>query len=323
MQAIRIHHTGDPDVMQLEEVATPQPDKEDVLVKIAAAGVNFIDIYQRTGAFPLDLPFTPGLEAAGTVEAVGSNVTEFSPGDRVAYATVPAGYAQYTLVPAAKLVPVPDSLSLSLAAAAMLQGMTAHYLTHSTYALQPGDSCLVHAAAGGTGQMIVQMAKLREATVIGTTSTAEKADVARQAGADHVILYTEQDFEAETKRFTAGRGVNVVYDSVGATTFDKSLGVLQPRGLLALFGQAGGPVPPFDLARLGWGSGSLYVTRPSLFHYILTREELLQRANDVLGRLAAGQLSLNIDRELPLADAPAAHRLLAGRKTSGKLLLIP
>lgn len=323
MQAILIQQTGGPDVMQLAEIPTPQPGPDEVLVKIAASGVNFLDIYQRIGQFPGELPLTPGSEAAGVVQAVGSGVVDFHPGDRVAYATVPGSYAEFAVVPAAKLVPVPESLNLAQAAGVMLQGMTAHYLTHSTYRLHPGDTCLIHAAAGGTGQMVVQMAKLRGATVIGTCSTPEKAELARQAGADHVILYTQQDFEAETRRLTNGQGVHVVYDSVGAATFDKSLRVLQPRGMLALFGEASGPVPPFEPGRLGWKGGSLFLTRPSLFHYINTRQELLQRAGDTLRWLAEGKLALRIAHQLPLADAPAAHRLLESRVTAGKLLLIP
>lgn len=323
MQAILIQQTGGPDVMQLAEIPTPQPGPDEVLVKIAASGVNFLDIYQRIGQFPGELPLTPGSEAAGVVQAVGSGVVDFHPGDRVAYAAVPGSYAEFAVVPAAKLVPVPESLNLAQAAGVMLQGMTAHYLTHSTYRLHPGDTCLIHAAAGGTGQMVVQMAKLRGATVIGTCSTPEKAELARQAGADHVILYTQQDFEAETRRLTNGQGVHVVYDSVGAATFDKSLRVLQPRGMLALFGEASGPVPPFEPGRLGWKGGSLFLTRPSLFHYINTRQELLQRAGDTLRWLAEGKLALRIAHQLPLADAPAAHRLLESRVTAGKLLLIP
>ncbi|GAB4460614.1 MAG: quinone oxidoreductase [Anaerolineae bacterium] len=323
MQAIRIDKLGGPEVLKLTNIPTPQPGEGEVLVKIAASGVNFLDIYQRIGQNRRELPFVPGLEAAGVVQAVGPNETVFRPGDRVAYTSIPASYAEYAVIPADRLVPVPDSLPLAQAAAVMLQGMTAHYLTHTTYPLQPGDSCLIHAAAGGTGRLLVQLAKLRGATVIGTTSTPEKAEMARQAGADHVILYTEQDFEAETRRLTGGQGVNVVYDSVGAATFDRSLRVLKPRGMLALFGQSSGPVPPFDPGRLGWEGGSLFLTRPSLPHYINTRQELLQRAGDIFGWLAAGQISPRIERQLPLADAAEAHRLLASRTTAGKLLLIP
>lgn len=323
MKAIQINKTGEPDVMQLEDVPIPTPGQGELLVKIAAAGVNFIDIYQRAGGYPKPMPFIPGLEAAGTVEAVGVDVTEFKPGDRVAYANGEASYAQYALIPAEKAVPVPDGVDLLTAAAVMLQGMTAHYLTHSTYPLSADKIVLIHAAAGGTGQLVVQLAKLLGATVIGTTSTEAKAEVARKAGADHVILYTQTDFAAETMRLTDGQGVHVVYDSVGQATFDQSLSVLRPRGCLALFGQASGPVSTFDLNRLGWQGGSLYVTRPSLFHYTLTRDELLWRAGDVFNWLTEGKISLRIDRQLPLAEAAEAHRLLAGRQTTGKLLLIP
>jgi NADPH2:quinone reductase len=322
MEAIRIDQTGGPEVLQLQETATPIPGPGEVLVKIAAAGVNFIDIYHRTGSYPHDLPFTPGLEAAGVVEALGPGVTEFGPGDRVAYSSQIGAYAQYSLVPADKLVPVPAEVQLNQAAAVLLQGMTAHYLTHSTYPLQPEHTCLIHAAAGGTGQMVVQMAKMRGAMVIGTTSTQEKARLAREAGADEVILYSEQDFESETMRLTDGRGVDVVYDSVGAATFDKGLNVLRPRGMMVLFGQASGKVPPVDLQTLN-ARGSLFVTRPSVFHHIAEREELLQRAGDVLVWLGAGNLSVHIDCEFPLADAAEAHRLLASRKSAGKILLIP
>lgn len=322
MKAIRIDQTGGPEVLQLQDVATPQPGPGEVLVKIEAAGVNFIDIYHRTGAYPRDLPFTPGLEAAGIVETLGSGVTGFKPGDRVAYSFHLGAYAQYSPVPVEKLVPVPADVELGQAAAVILQGITAHYLTHSTFPLQSEHTCLIHAAAGGTGQLVVQMAKMRGATVIGTTSTREKANLVREAGADQVILYTEQDFEAETMRLTDGRGVDVVYDSVGAATFDKGLKVLRPRGMMVLFGQASGKVPPIDLQTLN-ARGSLFVTRPSIVHHIADREELLQRAGDVLNWLAAGTLSVRIDSELPLASAEEAHRLLASRKSAGKILLLP
>jgi NADPH2:quinone reductase len=303
-------------------MSTPMPGSGEVLVKIAAAGVNFIDIYHRTGLYQRDLPFTPGLEAAGVVEALGPGVTGFEAGDRVAYSSQIGAYAQYSLVPAEKLVPVPTEVELNQAAAVLLQGMTAHYLTYSTYPLQPGETCLIHAAAGGTGQMVVQLAKMRGATVIGTTSTREKAKLAREAGADHVILYSEQDFETETMQLTGGRGVDVVYDSVGAATFDKGLNVLRPRGMMVLIGQASGKVPPVDLQTLN-ARGSLFVTRPSLFHHVAEREELLQRAGDVFALLAARALSVHIHCELPLADAEEAHRLLASRKSAGKILLVP
>jgi NADPH2:quinone reductase len=320
MKAIQVLETGGPEKMQLVDVPTPQPGPKQALVRIAASGVNFIDIYFRTGLYKADFPIALGSEGAGTVEAVGVEVTEVAPGDRVAYAMARGSYAEYALVPAAQLVKLPDGLDFQTAAAAMLQGMTAHYLTHSTYALKQGDSCLVHAAAGGAGGLVVQMAKMLGARVFGTVSTDEKAQVARGHGADEVILYTRQDFEVEVKRLTGGRGVDVVYDSVGKTTFDQGLNCLRPRGLMVLFGQSSGPVPPFELTTLN-GKGSLYVTRPSLAHYLLTRDELLWRAGDVLQWLSSGKLKLRIDRTYPLAEAAAAHRDLESRKTAGKLLL--
>ncbi len=322
MKAIRVHQIGEPDVMQLEEVAVPQPGPGQALVKIEASGVNFIDIYERTGVYPMPLPFTPGDEGAGVVEAVGPDVETVSPGDRVAYCMVPGTYSQYTLAPSERLVAVPESLSLRQAAAVLLQGTTAHYLTRSTYPLKPGETCLIHAAAGGTGQLLVQAAKIAGATVIGTVSTAEKEAIARQAGADYVVRYTQTDFAEETKKITNGVGVDVVYDSVGQSTFEQSLSVLRPRGMLVLFGHSSGKVPPFDLLRLN-RAGSLYVTRPTLGHYLAERDELVWRTTDVFNWLAAGKLSLRIERELPLAEAAEAHRLLSSRKTAGKLLLIP
>jgi NADPH2:quinone reductase len=322
MKAIQIHQIGDPDVMQYVDAPRPEPGPGEVLVKIKAAGVNYIDIYHRTGLYDRPLPFTPGLEAAGVVAAVGEGVKELKTGDHVAYSTSPGAYAEYSVVPETRLVPVPPQLDLTSAAAVMLQGLTAHYLAYSTYPLQAGETILIHAAAGGVGLLLVQVAKNLGATVIGTVSTEEKAQLARDAGADHIIRYTEVDFEAETNRLTNGRGVHVVYESVGKTTFDKSLNVLQPRGYLVLFGQSSGPVPPFDLGILNT-KGSLFVTRPSLGHYIADREELLWRTGDLFTWLAADQLSLRIDHQLPLAEAAEAHRLLASRKTAGKLLLIP
>lgn len=322
MKAIQVFETGGPEKMQLAEVPRPMPGPGQALVRIAAAGVNFIDIYFRTGLYKSDLPVALGSEGAGTVEAVGAGVSEVAPGDRVAYAMVRGSYAQFALVPAWQLVKLPDNLDFQSAAAAMLQGMTAHYLTHSTYPLKSGDTCLVHAAAGGAGGLTVQMARMRGARVFGTVSTEEKARVAREAGAQEVILYTTQDFEAEVKRLTEGRGVDVVYDSVGASTFEKSLNSLRPRGLMALFGQSSGPVPPFDPTILN-AKGSLFLTRPSLAHYCQTREELLWRAGDVLGWVASGALKLRIGGTYPLADAARAHRDLEGRKTTGKLLLLP
>ena len=320
MKRIQVSETGGPEKMQLVDVPTPVPGPGQALVRIAASGVNFIDVYFRTGLYKADLPVTLGSEAAGTVEAVGPGVTEVAPGDRVAYAMTRGSYAEYAVVPAAQLVKLPAHLDFPSAAAAMLQGMTAHYLTHSTFPLKNGDTCLVHAAAGGAGGLIVQMAKMLGARVLGTVSTQVKAEIARSHGADEVILYTEQDFQAEVRRLTAGRGVDVVYDSVGKTTFDKSLNCLRPRGLMALFGQSSGPVPPFDPAILN-ARGSLFLTRPSLAHHLLTREELLWRAGDVLGWLDSGKLKLRIHRTYPLADAAQAHRDLESRKTAGKLIL--
>ena len=322
MKAIRVHKTGGIEQLKLEEIPVPQPAENEILVKIHAAGVNFIDIYHRTGLYPLPLPFVPGLEAAGTVEAVGAGVNDFSVGDRVAYSTQLGAYAEYAVVPAEKVVSVPDGVSLTDAAAVMLQGMTAHYLTHSTYPLQAGETALIHAAAGGVGLLLVQLAKKIGATVIGTVSTAEKEALAKNAGADYIIRYTETDFEAETMRLTGGRGVDVVYDSVGQATFNKSLNVLRSRGYMVLFGQSSGPVPPFDLGELN-RKGSLFITRPSLFHYIAERKDLLWRTGDLFNWLNEGSLKLRIDRTLPLADAAEAHRMLAARETAGKLLLLP
>jgi len=320
MKCILVKEPGGPEKMQLEDVPTPAPGPKQALVHIAASGVNFIDVYFRTGLYKADLPVTLGNEAAGTVEAVGPEVTEVAVGDRVAYAMARGSYAEFAVVPAVHLVKIPDGLDFQTAAAAMLQGMTAHYLTHSTWPLKNGDTCLVHAAAGGAGGLIVQMAKMLGARVFGTVSTEEKARIACEHGVDEAILYTQQDFEAEVKRLTSGRGVDVVYDSVGKTTFDKSLNSLRPRGLMALFGQSSGPVPPFDPNILN-GKGSLFLTRPSLGHHQLTRQELLWRAGDVLQWIAAGKLRLRIDRTYPLAEAAAAHGALEGRRTTGKLLL--
>jgi NADPH2:quinone reductase len=303
------------------DAPVPQPGPKQALVRIAAAGVNFIDVYFRTGLYKADRPISLGNEGAGTVEAVGSEVTEVAPGDRVAYAMARGSYAEFAAVPAAMLVKIPDSVDFNVAAAAMLQGMTAHYLTHSTYPLKKGDTCLVHAAAGGAGGLTVQMAKMLGARVFGTVSTEAKAEIARQNGVDEAILYTQEDFEAAVKRLTGGRGVDVVYDSVGATTFEKSLNSLRPRGTLALFGQSSGPVAPLDPSVLN-AKGSLFLTRPSLAHHVLTREELLWRAGDILGWIASGALKLRIDRTYPLAEAASAHRDLEARKTTGKVLLI-
>ena len=320
MKAILVREPGGPEKMELAEVPAPAPGPRQALVRIHAAGVNFIDVYFRIALYKAELPIMLGSEGAGTVEAVGPEVTEVAPGDRVAYAMTRGSYAEYAVVPAAQLVKIPDGLSFESAAAAMLQGMTAHYLTHSTYPLKSGNTCLVHAAAGGAGGLVVQMAKMVGARVFGTVSTEEKAAIAREHGVDAVIFYTREEFDTEARRLTDGHGVDVVYDSVGKTTFDRSLNCLRPRGLLALFGQSSGPVPPFDPTVLN-GKGSLYLTRPSLAHHLLTREELLWRANDVLGWVASGKLKLRIDRTYPLSRAAEAHRDLEGRKTAGKLLL--
>jgi NADPH2:quinone reductase len=322
MKIIHVKEPGGPEKMELVEVPKPQPGPGQALVRLAAIGVNFIDVYFRMGRYKADLPIVLGNEGAGTVESIGPTVTELVAGDRVAFAMQRGSYAEYVVVPVAMLVKIPPHVSFETAAAAMLQGMTAHYLTHSTFALKPGDTCLVHAAAGGAGGLVVQMAKMLGARVFGTVSTEEKARIAREAGADETILYTEQDFEAEVKRWTAGRGVDVVYDSVGQTTFAKSLDSLRPRGMLALFGQSSGPVPPFDPNILN-GKGSLFLTRPSLGHYLLSRQELLWRAGDLLQWIDAGKLRLRIERTYPLAEAAAAHRDLESRRTAGKLLLIP
>ena len=322
MRAIRVHEYGGPEVLQLEEVTLPEPGGGEALVTVEAAGVNFIDVYHRTGLYPGALPFTPGMEAAGVVEAVGPGVYEVEVGDRVAYAMERGSYAERAVVPAWKLVRLPESLDAEAGAAAMLQGMTAHYLTRSTYPLAGSETALVHAAAGGVGLLLVQMAARIGATVIGTVSTEEKARLARVAGADAVILYTEGDFAEEALKLTDGRGVHVVYDSVGQATFDQSLACLRPRGLLALFGQSSGPVPPIDPSILATG-GSLFLTRPGLAHYAADRGELLERAGDVLHWVATGELRLRIDRTYPLSEAAEAHHALEGRQTAGKVLLAP
>ena len=320
MKAIQVKQPGGAERLELVEIPVPQPAAGQALVRIAAAGVNFIDIYFRSGLYKADFPLTLGQEAAGTVEAVGSGVTEIAPGDRVAYCMVRGAYAEYAAVPAAQLVKLPDHVDFPSAAAAMLQGMTAHYLTHSTFPLKSGDTCLVHAAAGGAGGLTAQMAKMLGARVFGTVSTEAKAKIARENGCDEAIIYTQQDFAAEVKRLTGGRGVDVVYDSVARTTFEQSLNSLRPRGLVALFGQSSGPIPPFDPSILN-AKGSLFLTRPSLGHYLLTRDELLWRAGDVLGWIAAGKLRLRVGGRYPLADAARAHRDLEGRHTTGKLVL--
>ena len=308
--------------MEVAEVPVPQPKANEAVVKVAASGVNFIDIYFREGRYKAPLPFVPGQEGAGVVSAVGLEVKSVKVGDRVAWTGLLGSYAEYAAVAADRLVPIPPSLSEQQAAAVMLQGMTAHYLSHDTYPLKRGETALVHAAAGGVGLLLVQMAHNIGARVIATVSTEEKANLAREAGANEVVLYTQTDFEAETKRLTGGTGVDVVYDSVGKTTFDKGLNILRPRGMMVLFGGSSGAVPPFDLIVLSQ-KGSLYVTRPTVAHYIATREELLARSGALFGMMAAGELKLRIEHTYPLAGAQRAHRDLEGRKTTGKLLLIP
>jgi NADPH2:quinone reductase len=322
MKAIQVKRCGSHEVMEVVDLPTPVPGPKQALVRIEASGINFIDVYFRTGHYKADLPFTPGMEAAGVVEAVGPEVTEVKVGDHVAYAMSRGSYAEYAVVPGWQLIKTPDGLDLKVAAGAMLQGMTAHYLTHSTYPLKKGDTALLHAAAGGAGLLVVQVAKMLGARVIGTVSTDAKAALAKQAGADEIILYTVQDFEVEVKRLTGGRGVDVVYDSVGQTTFLKSLNCLRPRGMMALFGQSSGPVEPVEPALLA-AKGSLFLTRPSLAQYAATREELQWRAGDVLKWIQSGSLKVRIEKTYRLAEAPQAHRDLEGRKTSGKLLLLP
>jgi len=320
MQAIQVSQIGGPEVLMPAEVPAPTPKPNEALVQIKAAGVNFIDVYFREGRYPTPLPFVNGQEAAGVVTAVGSEVTTIKPGDRVAYTGAFGSYAEYAAVPASRLVKVPDELDFEQAASAMLQGMTAHYLVHSSYPLKQGETALIHAAAGGVGLLLVQMAKTIGARVIATAGTHDKAQLARDAGADECIVYTEADFESETRRLTDGSGVHVVYDGVGKATFDKDLNVLRPRGYLVLFGGSSGAVPPFDLIKLSQ-KGSLFITRPTLAHYTATREELEWRANDVLQSIARGELKLRIHKVYPLAEAAQAHRDLEGRKTTGKLLL--
>lgn len=322
MKAIRVQKFGGPAVLQLEELAVPDPAAGHVRIKVAAAGLNFIEVYQRTGLYPVPLPATPGSEGAGEVVALGPDVKTLRAGDRVASVWLMGSYAEQALVPEQGAVKVPEGLDLKQAAAAMLQGMTAHYLVYSTFPLKPGQSCLIHAAAGGVGLLLVQLAKRCGAYVFGTVSTEEKAKLAREAGADQVILYTKQDFEAEVRKGTDGKGVNVVYDSVGATTFDKSLDSLAPLGMLVLFGQSSGGVPPFNTSLLGQ-KGSLFLTRPSLSHYVADRARLSWRANEILSWVREGSLKLRIDRTFPLAEAAEAHRALEARKTAGKVLLIP
>jgi len=322
MQAIQVSQTGGPEVLTSVDLPVPTPKPDEALVNIKDAGINFIDVYIREGRYPTPLPFVSGQEAAGVVTEVGSEVTTLQPGNRVAYTSVLGSYAEYAAVPASRLVKIPDELDFEQAAAAMLQGMTAHYLVHSSYPLKKGETALIHAAAGGVGLLLVQMAKKIGARVIATAGTQEKAQLARDAGADECIVYTEADFETETRRLTDGAGVHVVYDGVGKATFDGDLNVLRPRGYLVLFGGSSGAVPPFDLIKLSQ-KGSLFITRPTLAHYTVTREELEWRANDVLQSIARGELKLRIHKVYPLAEAAQAHRDLEGRKTTGKLLLKP
>jgi NADPH:quinone reductase len=321
MNAIQVKRAGGPEVLELVKLPVPEAKGAEAVVKIVAAGVNFIDVYYREGRYKAVMPFVPGQEAAGDVVAVGTNVTNLKVGDRVAYTMVLGSYAEYSAVAADRLVKIPEGVSYQQAAAAMLQGMTAHYLSHDTYPLKKGETALVHAAAGGVGLLLVQMAHGIGARVIGTVSTEEKAKLAREAGADDVILYTQTDFEAETRRLTGGRGVDVVYDSVGKITFEKGLDILRPRGYMVLFGGSSGPVPPFDLIQLSQ-KGSLYVTRPTLTHYVATREDLEMRASAVFSMIAAGKLKLRIAHTYPLKDATQAHRDLEARRTTGKLLLM-
>ena len=322
MKAIQVARVGGPEALTLVDLPVPEPKPNAALVQIKAAGVNFIDVYFREGRYPAPLPFINGQEAAGIVVAVGPDVTTLRLGDRVAYTGVPGSYAEYAGVPADRLVKIPDELDFEQAAAAMLQGMTAHYLSHSTYPIKSEDAALIHAAAGGVGSLLVQMAKRLGARVIATAGSEAKAQLARDAGADEVIIYTEQDFETETHRLTDGQGVQVVYDGVGKDTFARDLNVLRPRGYLVLFGGASGAVPPFDLLELT-KHGSLFVTRPSLQHYIASRAELEQRSNDVFQMIVRGDLKLRIYKKYPLEDVRQAHLDLEGRKTTGKLLLIP
>jgi NADPH2:quinone reductase len=322
MKAIRIEAPGGPEVLVPVEVPTPAPAAGQALVRVEAAGVNFIDIYQRSGTYKLPLPFIPGQEGAGVVEALGPGVSEVKPGDRVAWAGPMGSYASHQVIPAAKLVPVPPGVEARSAAAAMFQGMTAHYLTTDTFPLRPGHSCLIHAAAGGVGQLFCQLARRAGARVIGTAGGPEKVALAKEAGANEVIDYRAQDFEPEVKRLTGGAGAHVVYDSVGKDTWERSLRSLRLRGMLVLFGQSSGPVPPLDPQLLAQG-GSLFFTRPTLASYVATREELLARAGAVLRAVERGELKLRIERTLPLELASEAHRLLATRKTHGKLLLLP
>jgi NADPH2:quinone reductase len=322
MKAVRIHSPGGPEALRYDDVADPTPKPGHAVVKVDAAGLNYIDVYYRSGQYKAELPMTLGMEAGGTVTSVGSGVTQVKVGDKVAYTGVPGAYAEYALVPADRLVVMPAGLSTKHGAAAMLQGMTAHYLACTTWPLKAGETCLVHAAAGGVGLLLCQIARMRGARVIGTVSTEDKAKLAGEAGADDVILYTRQDFVEEVKRLTGGKGLQVVYDSVGKDTFDRGFACLAPRGMMVLYGQSSGPIGAFDVGKLAAG-GSLFLTRPSLFAYTATRAELEQRAGDVLGWIRDGKLKMRMEFEFPLKDAAEAHRALEGRRTTGKVLLVP
>ncbi len=322
MKAIQIQQNGGPEVLHLVDLSIPTPGPGEALIKIEASGINFVDIYFREGRYPTKLPFVPGQEAAGTVISIGEGVTTFKPGDRVVWCHIFGTYAEFAVAPVSRLITLPSGITFQQAAAAMLQGMTAHYLAHSTYKIQPGDNILIHAGAGGVGLLLIQMAKFLGARVITTVSTEEKAALARNAGADDVILYTLYNFTAEVKRLTDNKGVAVVYDSVGKTTFDGSLACLKPLGLLALFGGSSGAVPPFDLIKLSQ-LGSLFITRPTMKDYIATRADLEARANAVLNWVAFGKLKLRTEHTYPLADAAQAQRDLEARKTTGKVLLVP
>ena len=322
MKAIRVNQQGGPEVLSYEELPTPSLASGESLVKIEAIGVNFIDTYQRSGLYKVPLPATLGLEAAGTIAATGPETSRFKVGDRVAYTNVPGAYADYAAVSEEKIVALPDTVTFAQGAAIMLQGCTAHFLSHSTYPVQPGDTCLVHAAAGGVGLLLTQMIKMRGGQVIATVSTPAKAALAKAAGADHVILYTETDFEEEVRTLTVGKGVNVVYDSVGKTTFEKSINCLTKLGTMVLYGNASGPVTEFNPATLG-PKGSLFLTRPTIFDYLADRETLQWRSNDLFSWIAAGKLSLRLEHSYPLANASEAHKDLEARKTTGKVILIP
>ena len=322
MKAIQVQETGGPESLRYVDLPVPEPGPGQARVRTRAIGVNFIDIYHRRGWYKLPLPFIPGMEGAGIVEAVGENVATVRAGDQVAWAMNPGTYAEYVLIGAHLLIKIPDGIDFQTAAAAMLQGMTAHYLAHSTFPLRAGETALIHAAAGGVGLLLTQMVKLLGATAIATVSTQQKAELARSAGADEIIFYEETDFEAEVRRITDGRGVDVVYDSVGRTTFEKGLNCLRPRGMMVLFGQSSGMVPPVDPGILA-ARGSLYLTRPVLGHYVADREELEWRASNVLSWIADGRLKIRVDRTYPLGKAEEAHRALEERKTTGKILLLP